>query len=58
MIEWITNNWNNLLSAWGGLVAICSSIVKITPSTKDNKVFGFIIDILDLFSVAYPKDKK
>lgn len=58
MIDWITNNWNNLLAAWGGFVAICSAIVKITPSTKDNKAFSFIIDILDLFSVAYPKDKK
>jgi len=57
-MDWLKDNWDNLLSAWGGLTALCSAIVAITPSTKDNKVLGKIVAIFDLFSVVYPKDKR
>ena len=56
MIEWIMTNWENVLAIYGGVVAVCTTIVKITPSTKDDTILGNIIKVLDFFSTAFTKD--
>lgn len=55
MIEFITSRWEDILAIYGGLVAICTTLVKITPSTKDDSVVDRVIKILDLFSTAFTK---
>ena len=42
MIDFITQNWGELLLA---LMAFIKIIVNLTPTEKDNKVFGWI-DVL------------
>lgn len=56
MLDWIVNHWVDLLAIWGAVVAICSTIVKLTPSTKDDAVWAKILKILDLFSVVFTKE--
>lgn len=59
MIAWISANWDSILSIYGGIVAICTTIVKVTPSTKDDTVWGNIIRVIDFFSTAFTdSDKK
>lgn len=56
MIEWILNHWVDLLAIYGAIVAICSTIVKLTPSTKDNEIWEKILKILDKFSTVFTKE--
>lgn len=55
MIDWITNHWDEVLALYGGLVAVCTIIVKWTPSTKDDEFLGKIVKILDKFSTVSKK---
>lgn len=57
-INWVKENWNLLLEAYGALVAFCTIVVKITPSTKDDTVWGTIVKILDFFSTAFTDSDK
>ena len=56
MIDWLLAHWVDLLAIYGALVAICSTIVKLTPSQKDDAVWAKILKILDLFSVVLTKE--
>lgn len=55
MLNWIMEHWDDILAIYGGVVAICTVIVKLTPSTKDNEILGKIILFLDTFSTAFRK---
>ena len=56
MINWILEHWVDLLAIYGAVVAICSTIVKITPTQKDDNVWAKILKILDKFSVCFTKE--
>lgn len=56
MIDWILNHWVDLLAIYGAVVAISSTIIKLTPSTKDDDVWAKIIKILDHFSTVFTKE--
>lgn len=56
MIDWILNHWVDLLAIYGAIVAICSTIVKLTPSVKDDEIWAKILKILDKFSVVFTKE--
>lgn len=59
MIAWISANWDNILAIYGGIVAVCTTLVKMTPSNKDDSVWGNIVKVLDFFSTAFTdSDKK
>lgn len=55
MPDWIIEHWDDLLAIYGGIVAICTVVVKLTPSVKDDEIFGKVIKILDTFSTAFKK---
>lgn len=40
---------------YGAVVALCTAIVKATPSKKDDTVWGDIVKVLDFFSTAFTK---
>lgn len=50
-MNFILENWNNLLAVVGGVVSLATLIVGLTPSTKDDEALGKIVRVLDLFSV-------
>lgn len=53
MLAWLMLHGADILAVYGGVVAVASTIVKLTPSTKDDTVLGKIINILDYFSVVF-----
>lgn len=55
-MTWIIEHWADLLAIYGGLVAISTVIVKLTPSTKDNEILDKIIKFFDNFSTAFSKE--
>lgn len=56
MISWIAEHWTDILAIYGGIVAVCTVIVKLTPSTKDNEILDKIIKFFDKFSTVFTKD--
>lgn len=59
IIAFVTTHWEDIFTAYGAIVAACTAIVKITPSNKDNTVWGNIVKVLDFFSTAFTdSDKK
>ena len=58
MTAWLLANWDSIFAVYGGVVALCTSIVKLTPSTKDDTVWGNIVKVLDFFSTAFTDSDK
>lgn len=58
VFNWIKENWQSVLQIYGGVVAICTVIVKLTPTTKDDTIFNSIIKFIDCFSTAFTKNDK
>lgn len=56
MIDWILSHWVDVLAVYGAVVAICSTIIKLTPSVKDDAVWAKILKFLDLFSTVFTKE--
>lgn len=54
-MNWIIANWENILAVYGGVVALCTTIVKITPSVKDDAVLAKVLKVIDFFSTAFLK---
>jgi len=46
MIDFLTENWGELLI---GLMALGKIVVNLTPTETDNKVFGWIDDLINYF---------
>ena len=55
-MTWIIEHWTDLLAIYGAVVALSTTIVAITPSTKDNEILDKIIKFFDKFSTAFTKD--
>lgn len=54
-VKLIQENWQWIFTAIGVLVTAISAIVKLSPSTKDDEIWGKCLKFLELFSVF---DKK
>lgn len=55
-MNWITENWTDILAWIGGIVSSASIIVKLTPTQRDNSILAVIVKILDYFSVVQTKE--
>lgn len=53
-MEWITAHWKDVLAVIGGVVTVCSLIVKLTPTQKDDTVFAKIIKVLAVLGLFNP----
>jgi len=54
-MEWLQENYVNILAVWGAAVGLASAIVKITPTQKDDAILAKIISVLEVLSI-YNKD--
>lgn len=55
-MKWIIENWEHIAAGFGILVAACSAIVKLTPTTKDDNILAKIVKWADVFSVVFTKE--
>jgi|TARA_B110000444_G_C18830136_1_gene592700 hypothetical protein len=53
-MNFITENWLELLI---GLMAAAKVIINLTPSDRDNKIFGLLDRVIDALIPNYPKKK-
>jgi hypothetical protein len=56
-MNWISENYDNILAVIGAVVTLASTIVALTPSTKDDAVVGKIVEFIAKFSVFNRKTK-
>ena len=52
---WILANWDNVLAIYGGVVALCTTIVKMTKTPKDDAIMEKVLKVADFFSTAFLK---
>ncbi len=53
-MNFITENWAELLI---GIMAFAKVITNLTPTEKDNKIFGWLDTIIDALVPNYTKKK-
>ena len=53
---WVLEHLDDILAVYGGLVAVCTVVVKCTKTDKDDKVLNKIVKFADLFSTAFTKE--
>ena len=58
IITFFKTHWEDILAIYGSIVGLCTAIVKFTPSTKDDTIWGNIIKVLDFFSTAFTDSDK
>lgn len=56
MLDWLIANWEHIAAGFGMLVAFCTMIVKMTPTTKDDNILAKIVKWADVFSVVFTKE--
>lgn len=49
-MDYIINNIEHILAAFGGLVTVATVITKLTPSKKDDAMLAKIIEIFSLIT--------
>lgn len=55
ILDWLIANWEHLAAGFGMLVALCTAIVGLTPTKKDDKFLAKIVKWADVFSVVFTK---
>lgn len=53
-MDWIIAHWKDILAIIGGVVFVCSVIVKLTPTPKDDAILAKIIKILAALGLFNP----
>lgn len=56
-MEWLINNYQDILAAIGAVVTAATAIVALTPSTRDDAILGKIVKVFELFSVVNKRTK-
>lgn len=54
-MNWFMENWVNILACFGGLVAVASAFVKLTPTQKDDNFVALLVKIFNWLSIFNPK---
>jgi len=58
MIEYISQNGTDIIAIVVAVMAAVKVIVRLTPSVKDDEVFGKIDKILEFIIPNYGSEKK
>ena len=53
-MEWIQNNWNDVLSIIGAVILIITVVVKFTPAEKDDTVWAQGLKVRSALSLCNP----
>ena len=58
MIDWIFEHWESIFSWIGLIVTTASGAVKLTPTKKDDGIWGKALKVLDYVSVVNTPSNK
>lgn len=58
MFNFFVEHWNDILAVFGGIVGVCSSIVKVIPNTKAGSKLTAFVNLCDHLSIAFTKSDK
>lgn len=58
IMAFVTLHWTDIFTIYGAVVAACTGIIKLTPSKKDDTIWGNIVKVLDFFSTAFTDSDK
>ena len=50
IVSWVSANWVNIAAIYGGVVAIATVIVKVTPTQRDDAILAKIVDVISYLS--------
>lgn len=53
-MEWIQNNWNDVLSLIGAVILMVTLVVKLTATDKDDTVWAQVLKVLSALSLCNP----
>ena len=53
-MEWITQNWNDVLAVIGAVILAVTGIVKLTSTDKDDTVWAKVLKVLSALSLCNP----
>lgn len=56
-MEYLAGNYQDIFAVIGAVVTLASTIVVLTPSTKDDAIVGKIVEFISCFSVFNKKTK-
>ena len=56
MLDWLLAHWKDILAGYGALVSLCSIIVELTPTQKDDNVWAKVVRVLNFFSTVFTKE--
>lgn len=58
-MNWLVENWAEVLAAYTATVTAASLIAALTPTPKDDTVVGYLYKIIDLaaLNIFKAKDK-
>jgi hypothetical protein len=56
MIEYILNNWGDIVQIGLQVIGAASIIVKLTPTLKDDEILGKIKSLISKFIALNPND--
>lgn len=54
-MNWLLENWEHIAAGFGMLVALCTAIVKMTPTQKDDNILAKVVKWADIFSIVFTK---
>lgn len=52
MVNWILEHWDSIFGWFGLAVTFASGAVELTPTKKDNTIWGKIVGLLDKISIV------
>lgn len=55
-MEWITQNWPQLLEIITAIVTIASLVANLTPTETDNKIVAYIVRAVNLLGFNLKKN--
>lgn len=58
MLTWIAENWDIIFGIFGAVVALGTTIVKLTPTQKDDNFWAKVVKVADWFSVVNTAENK
>ena len=57
-ITWIGENWEGILAAIGGVIAVASAVSAMTDTPKDDAIVSKVKRIVDMLALNIGKAKK